>query len=184
MLTWDKNRQFFVLCDLEIWWMTLKKNTAPLLCYFKLYASFGSYWWIQTEVTVPKCSIWVKISDFLSCVTLKFDGWLSKTKGHLFYVASSFVHHFIAISEFKLKSGNAQFGNKSAIFCPVWPWYFTDDLEKQQGTSSMLLQAFYIGRGPEGSTMHPPTSLQNYVFLNPQSVHNKKWDVFDVGKSW
>ena len=34
-----------------------------------------------------------------------------------------------------------------------------------------------IGRGPEGSTMHPPTSLQNYVFLNPQSVHNKKWDV-------
>ena len=31
-----------------------------------------------------------------------------------------------------------------------------------------------VGRGPEGSTMHPPTSLQNYVFLNPQSVHNKK----------
>ena len=23
----------------------------------------------------------------------------------------------------------------------------------------------------------PPTSLQNYVFLNPQSIHNKKWDV-------
>ena len=36
-----------------------------------------------------------------------------------------------------------------------------------------------LGRGPEGSTMHPPPpqSLQNYVFLNPQSVHNKKWDV-------
>ena len=34
-----------------------------------------------------------------------------------------------------------------------------------------------IGHGPEGSTMHPPTSLQNYIFLNPQSVHNKKWDV-------
>ena len=38
-------------------------------------------------------------------------------------------------------------------------------------------QSHHIGRGPEGSTMHPPTSLQNYVFLNPQSVHNKKWDV-------
>ena len=51
-----------------------------------------------------------------------------------------------------------------------------------------------LGRGPEGSTMHPPppppsppppttttttttTSLQNYIFLNPQSVLNKKWDV-------
>ena len=25
---------------------------------------------------------------------------------------------------------NAQFGSKSAIFCPVWPWNLTDDLEK------------------------------------------------------
>ena len=37
----------------------------------------------------------------------------------------------------------------------------------------------HLGRGPEGSTMHPPslhthTSLQNYVFLIPQSVHNRK----------
>ena len=30
-----------------------------------------------------------------------------------------------------------------------------------------------LGRGPEGSTM-PPPPLQYYVFLNPQSVHNKK----------
>ena len=43
--------------------------------------------------------------------------------GHLFYVASSFVHYFIVIGDLKLKlqSGNAQFGSKSAIFCPVWP---------------------------------------------------------------
>ena len=36
------------------------------------------------------------------------------------YTASSFVHHFIAIIEFKLElqSGNAQFGSKSAIFVP------------------------------------------------------------------
>ena len=49
MLNLGQNRQFFVLCDLEIWRMT------------------------------------------------------SKTIGHLFYVASSFVHHFSAISEFKLE---------------------------------------------------------------------------------
>ena len=75
-------------------------------------------------------SIPVKIGDFLSRINLKFDGWPWKTIGHLFY-ASSFVHHSIAISEFKLElqSGNAQFGSKSGIFLSHvtlkfdgWPW--------------------------------------------------------------
>ena len=46
---------------------------------------------------------------------------------------SSFGHHFKSIGEFKLElqSGNVQFGSTSAIFCPVWPWNLTDDLEKQ-----------------------------------------------------
>ena len=37
---------------------------------------------------------------------------LDKTIGHLSFVVSSFVQHFIAIGEFKLEllSGNAQFG--------------------------------------------------------------------------
>ena len=62
--------------------------------------------------------IWVKIGDFLSCVTLKFDGWPWQTIGHLFYATSSFVNHFKAIGEFKLewRSGNAQFRSKSEIF--------------------------------------------------------------------
>ena len=46
---------------------------------------------------------------------------------------------------------------------------------------SICLAISVLGRGPEGFTMPPPphthTSLQNYVFLNPQSVHNKKEDV-------
>ena len=46
---------------------------------------------------------------FFSRVTLKFDGWPSKTIGRLFYVTSSFVQHFVATDEFKLElqSGNA-----------------------------------------------------------------------------
>ena len=44
--------------------MTLKNNRAPLLCYFKLCASFCSHWWIQTGVTVRKHPNWVKIGDF------------------------------------------------------------------------------------------------------------------------
>ena len=116
----DPNHPFFSLCDLNILWMTSKNNRAPLLYYIKLCASFQTHWWIQTAVTVQKCSILVKIGDFLSCVTLKFDGWPWQTIGHLFYATSSFVNHFKAIDEFKLEwhSRNAQFRSKSAIFVP------------------------------------------------------------------
>ena len=126
-------RWFLEPCDLEIWWMTLKNNRAPLQCYFKLCASFCSHWWIQTGVTVRKRPIWVKFGDFYSRVTLKFDGWPWKTIGHLFYATSSFVHHFVAICVFKLElqSGNAQSGSNLTIFRAVWPWNLTDDLEKQ-----------------------------------------------------
>ena len=91
----------------------LKNNRAPLLYYIKLCASFQIHQWIESEVTVQKRSIWVKISNFLSRVTWKFDRCPWKTIGHLFYVASSFVHHFTAISEFKLEfqSENAQSGS-------------------------------------------------------------------------
>ena len=54
MPNFGQNWWFFVLCDLEIWKMTLENNRAPLLCHFKLCASFCSHWWIQTRVTVWK----------------------------------------------------------------------------------------------------------------------------------
>ena len=127
------NRQFLEPCDLAIWRMTLKTNRAPLLCYFKLYASFHSHRWIQAGVTVRKRPIWVKIIDFFSRVTLLFDVWPWKTIGHLFYSTSSFVHHFVAIgdSKLELQSGNGQFWSKSTIFRAVWPCNLTYDLEKQ-----------------------------------------------------
>ena len=84
-------------------WMTSKNSKARLLYYIKLCASFQSHRWNQTGVTVRKRSIRVKIDHFLSRVTLKFDGWPKKTIGHLFHPTSSYVHHFVAIGEFKLE---------------------------------------------------------------------------------
>ena len=126
-------RRFLEPCDLAIWCMTLKNNRAPLLCYFKLYASFRSHQWIQAGVRVRKRPIWVKIDDFFSRVTLQFDVWPCKTIGHLFYATSSFVHHFVAIGDFKLElqSGNAQFGSNLTIFRAVWTCNLMYDLEKQ-----------------------------------------------------
>ena len=139
-------QRFLESCDLEIWRMTLKNNRAPLLCYFKLLASFRNHWCIETWVTVRKRPIWVKFNDFKSRVTLKFDAWPWKTIRHLFYSTSSFVHHFVTIGVLKLElqSGNAQFGSNSTIFRAVWPWNLTYDLEKQYGSSSMRLQALCI----------------------------------------
>ena len=86
-------------------------TTSSFLHHFKSIGEFKLF-------TVQKGSIWVEIGDMLSCVTLKFDGWPWKTIGHLFFATSSFVQHFVPISEFKLElqSGNAQFGSKSTIF--------------------------------------------------------------------
>ena len=116
--------------------MTLENIKAPFFYNIKLCASFQSHGWIQTGVTVWKFSIRVKIGNFLSLVTLKFDGWPWKTTGYIFYTKSSFVHHFKAMGEFKLElqSGNAQFGSKSAIFGPVWPWNLKMTLKNDRAT--------------------------------------------------
>ena len=88
---------------------------------------------VKIELQSGNAQIGSKLVIFLSCVTLKLDGWPWKTIGHLFYSTFSFVHHFKAIDQFKLElqSGNSQFGSKSEYFCPMWPRNFTDDLEKQ-----------------------------------------------------
>ena len=69
------SKSMFLLepCDLEIWWMTLKNNRAPLLSTIKLYISYHHhhmYTWIQTGVIVRKRLSWV-----LTSVTLTFDLW-------------------------------------------------------------------------------------------------------------
>ena len=150
LLKLDSNHRFFSLCDLEIWWMTPKNNRTPLLCYFKLFASFRSHWWIQTRVTVRTRLIWVKIDDFFSRVTLKFDGRPSKTIRHLFYAISSFVQHFVAIGEFKLElqSGNAKFGWKSTIFLAVCPWNLMDDLEQGKSEGFESCDRPIVRKGP------------------------------------
>ena len=66
------NWQYFVPCDLDIWWMTLENNRATLLYYIKLYASFQIHRLSQTWVTVRKPSIRVKIGDFYPRPVLAF----------------------------------------------------------------------------------------------------------------
>ena len=82
---------FFVLCDLEIWWITLKNNRAPVLYYIKLCVIFKGISEFKLELQSISAQFGSKLAIFLSCVTLKFVGWHWKTIGHLFYPASSFL---------------------------------------------------------------------------------------------
>ena len=99
-----QNWRFFLSCvTLKFNRWPKKNNRAPLLCCFKIWASFHSHQWIQTGVTIQKRPIWAKINVLLHSVTLKFHRWPCKTIGHLFYASSGFINHFIANSEFKLE---------------------------------------------------------------------------------
>ena len=127
--------------------MNLKHNRAPHLCYIKLWPLFQSNQWIQTGVTVRKCSIWVQNWQFFVPCDLEIHRMTLKTIGHLFCITSSFVHHFVAISQFKLElqSGHAQFGSKSAIFFVLYNfeiWWKTLKnhrwiIELQSGTPNL-----------------------------------------------
>ena len=102
-------------------------TTSSFVHHFKSINEF------KLELQSGNAQFGSKSTIFFSHVTLQFDVWPWKTIGDLFYATPSFVHHFIAIGEFKLElqSGNAQSGSNLTIFRAVWPWNLTDDLEKK-----------------------------------------------------
>ena len=108
--------------------MTLKNNRAPLLYYFKLFASFHSHRSIQSAVTVRQRQICVKIGDFLPRVTLKFDRWPWKTIGHLFYATLSSMYDFVAVCEFKVeftvRKRLSWVLTSVTLTFDLWPWPF------------------------------------------------------------
>ena len=130
---------WFKICDVlyrvtlkfDGWpWKTIRHLSFAVSSFVQHFIAIGEF---KLELQSGNAPICVKIDDFFSRVTLQFDVWPCKTIGHLFYATSSFVHHFIAIGDFKLElqSGNAQFGSNSTIFRAVWPCNLTYDLEKQ-----------------------------------------------------
>ena len=118
-LNLGQNQQFFVLCDLQIWWMT---HRSPPMSSFVLHITAIDEF--KLEFQSGNAKLGSKSAIFLSHVTMKFNGWPWKTIRHFFYTMLRFVHHLNAISAFKLKLqwGNFQFWSKLVNFFPVWPW--------------------------------------------------------------
>ena len=104
--------------------MTSKNNKAPLLYYIKLCASFQIHWCIQTGVTVRKCSIRVKIGDFLSRVTLK-----NNRAPLLYYIklCAVFQSHChiqtgVTVRKRSIRVKLAIFLSRVTLKMDVWPW--------------------------------------------------------------
>ena len=89
--------------------MTFTIIRAFLLFYTKLCALFESH----------------QNRHFLSRATYRFGGWPWKTTGHLFYATSSFVHHFIAISEISLEMPISGQNRWFYFLCDLWSWQVT-----------------------------------------------------------
>ena len=124
------NWRFFVPCDLEIWWMTMKTighlfMLLQDLCIISLpsvklnwsyipeKSNFGQNWWFYAPCDLE---IWQ--------MTLKND-----RAPLLCYSKLCALFHSHQWNQTGVTVGNAQFGSKSASFGPVWPWNLTDDFE-------------------------------------------------------
>ena len=126
--------------------MSLKNNRASLLCYFKLCVSFRTHWWIQIGVTVGKTPSLGQIWRFLEPCDLEI--WrmtLQNNRAPLlcyfklcaWFDTDWWIQIWVTVRKRSIRS-------KSTIFLAVSPRNFTDDPQKQQGISSMLLQALCI----------------------------------------
>ena len=102
----------FVPRDLENWRVTLKKTIGQLSyaasTFVHHFIANGEF---KLELQSGNAQFGSKSTIFLtvwpwnfSRVTLIFDEWPWRRTGYLLQAKSSFVHHFIAICEFKLES--------------------------------------------------------------------------------
>ena len=110
------------LCDLDRWpWPFAWTSLISLVITPENFVMIR--WWEHSQKGV---------TDRRTDWTIHRAAWsqLKTTSSMLLQV---FLHHFIAIGEFKLElqSGNAQFGSNSTIFRAMWPWNLTYDLAKQ-----------------------------------------------------
>ena len=112
-------RRFLELCDLEIWWMTLKNNRVPLLCYFKLCASFCSHWWIETGVRSPETPNLGQIQRFSEPCDLKI--WQMTLKNNRASLLCCFKLYASFGSHWWIQTGVKPASNDFADFSQLFP---------------------------------------------------------------
>ena len=105
--------------------MNLKNNRAPLLCYFKLCASFCSHCWIQTGVTVRKSPIWVKFDEILDPCDLEI--WRMTLKNNRALLLSKIklcasFHHMWIQTGVTFRERLSLVLTSVTLTFDLWPW--------------------------------------------------------------
>ena len=121
-----QNRRFLEPCDLEIWWMTLKNNRAPLLSTIKLYASFYHHMWIL-ELQSGNAQSGSNSTIFWPCdleilrLTLKNNRapLLSNIK-----LCVSFHHHMWVKTGVTVRKRLSRVLTSVTLTFDLWPWPF------------------------------------------------------------
>ena len=129
-----QNRWIFVPRDLDIWRMTLK-TIRHLFCAISSFVhhfitiEVNSSWSYSLETPNAGQNQWFFTQP---CFLTIWWMTLQNNRTHLLWyskLSSSFHSHW------SIQTGGTvwkhKFWRKSAIFCPVWPWNLTDDLQKQ-----------------------------------------------------
>ena len=129
LLKLEWNHPFFSHVTLKFDWWPWKiigqifYITSSCVHYLKPLSEF------ELQLLSGNAQFGWKSAILLPCVNLKLNGWPWETIGILFYITLSFVHHFKAIGEFKLKlqSETLNSGQNGQIFapCDLKIWWIT-----------------------------------------------------------
>ena len=108
--------------------MTLKNNRAPLLCFFKLCASFHSHHWIQTGVKSPETPNLGQIWRFLEPCDLEI--WRMTFKNNrapllsIIKLYASFHHHMWIQTGVTVRKRLSCVATFVTLTFDLWPWPF------------------------------------------------------------
>ena len=156
-----QNRRLFC----PVWhWKTIDNLILPTSSFVHHFIVIGHFK-LELQSGTPNSG---RIRRFVSCVALRFNGWPWKIIWHLFYATSSYVHNLIVIGPFKLEfqSGNAKFGSKWSIFCPVSPCKLVNDPDKQIGH---LIFTYF----KHSTSFHSHASFQTRVTVRKRRIRLK-----------
>ena len=121
-------QRFLEPCDLEIWRMTLQNNRAPLLCYFKLCASFHTHWRIQTSSYSPETPNLGQMRRFLEPCDLEI--WRMTLKNNRapplsnIKLYASFHHHMWIQTGVTVRKRSNWVVTSVTLTFDLWPWPF------------------------------------------------------------
>ena len=129
----DSNRLFFIPCDLEIWWMTSTNNNGPLFQYVKLCASLKSIGELKRELKSGNAQFDSKLAILFVPWDLEIS-WMTLENNrtpllHYVRLCALFQSHGWIQTGVTVWTRNS--GQNRWVFCLVWPWNLTNDLEKQ-----------------------------------------------------